>query len=129
MAHRITRTPTDARPCQRPARSQPAATDLACLAGITDRWLLLSEGLEASVRDSCLAFAFGWAENMIGAALKAMPLGQNAGQRMLARLATDIPEAVAYALALDDDHVQAFTPMLAVLSARDETQYSRLFRS
>ncbi len=83
----------------------------------------------ASVRDGCLTFAFGWAENMIGAAVKAMPLGQSAGQRMLARLAGDIPDAVAYALALDDDDVQAFSPMLAVLSARHETQYSRLFRS
>ena len=83
----------------------------------------------ASVRDGCLAFAFGWAENMISAAVKAMPLGQSAGQRMLARLATEIPDAVACALGLDDDDIQAFTPMLAVLSARHETQYSRLFRS
>jgi len=83
----------------------------------------------ASVRDGCLTFAFGWAENMISAAVKAMLLGQSAGQRMLARLATEIPDAVASALRLDDDDVQAFAPMLAVLSARHETQYSRLFRS
>lgn len=83
----------------------------------------------ASPRDGCLTFAFGWAENMIGAAVKAMPLGQSAGQRMLARLATEMPGAVARALELDDDDVQSCAPMLAVLSARHETQYSRLFRS
>ena len=83
----------------------------------------------ASVRDGCLAFAFGWAENMVGAAVKAVPLGQSAGQRMLGRLAAGIPEAVERAMALPDDERQAFSPMLSVLSAQHETQYSRLFRS
>jgi urease accessory protein len=32
-------------------------------------------------------------------------------------------------MALGDDERQAFAPLLAVLSARHETQYSRLFRS
>ena len=84
---------------------------------------------EAPARDACLAFAFGWAENMIGAAVKAVPLGQSAGQRILGRLAAEIPTAVDHAITLSDDGRQAFSPMLAVLSARHETQYSRLFRS
>jgi len=84
---------------------------------------------EASARDACLAFAFGWAENMTGAAVKAVPLGQSAGQRILGRLAGEIPTAVDAAIALADGERQAFSPMLAVLSARHETQYSRLFRS
>ncbi|RZI74935.1 MAG: urease accessory protein UreF [Variovorax sp.] len=84
---------------------------------------------QASARDGCLAFAFGWAENMVGAAVKSVPFGQSAGQRMLGRLAEEIPHAVDHALTLGDDARQAFTPMLAVYSARHETQYSRLFRS
>jgi len=88
-----------------------------------------AERANATVRDGCLAFAFGWAENMTGAAVKAVPLGQSAGQRILGRLAIDIPTAVERAMALSDDERQAFSPMLAVLSARHETQYSRLFRS
>ena len=84
---------------------------------------------QAAPHDGCLAFAFGWAENMIGAAVKAVPLGQSAGQRMLARLAQEIPDAVQHAMQLGDAGRQAFTPLLAVLSARHETQYSRLFRS
>ena len=83
----------------------------------------------AGVADGCLAYAFGWAENMTAAAVKAVPLGQSAGQRILARLAREIPGAVQDALARTDDTRQAFSPMLAVLSARHETQYSRLFRS
>lgn len=75
------------------------------------------------------AYAFGWAENMTQAALKAVPLGQVSGQKILARLAQEIPDAVQHAIALSDDERQAFCPMLAVMSARHETQYSRLFRS
>ena len=83
----------------------------------------------APLREALLAFAFGWAENMVQAALKSVPLGQSAGQRMLAALASDIPAAVDRAAALMDSERQAFTPMLAILSAQHEVQYSRLFRS
>ena len=83
----------------------------------------------ATARDALLAYAFGWAENMTQAAIKSVPLGQSAGQRILARLTADIPQAVEHALALPDGERQAFSPMLAILSARHEHQYSRLFRS
>jgi urease accessory protein len=83
----------------------------------------------ASVRDCLLAYAFGWAENMMQAALKSVPLGQSAGQRLLARLSREIPPAIEAALVMPDAERQAFSPMLAILSARHETQYSRLFRS
>ena len=83
----------------------------------------------AGVRDCLLAYAFGWAENMTQAALKSVPLGQSAGQRILARLSRDIPPAVESALQLPDGDRQAFAPMLAILSSQHETQYSRLFRS
>ena len=83
----------------------------------------------ASVADCLSSYAFGWAENMVQAAVKAVPLGQNAGQRLLADLANQITSAVADAMARDDTSRQAFAPMLAILSAQHETQYSRLFRS
>ena len=90
---------------------------------------LAASATSATPRDCLLAFAFGWAENMAQAALKSVPLGQSAGQRILGRLASEIPAAVDLALALHDDDRQAFSPMLAILSSRHETQYSRLFRS
>jgi urease accessory protein len=48
---------------------------------------------------------------------------------LLARLSREIPAAVEAALVMPDADRQAFSPMLAILSARHETQYSRLFRS
>jgi len=82
-----------------------------------------------TVRDGLLTTAFAWAENMVQAAIKSVPLGQRSGQRILAALSADIPIAVDLALSLNDDQRQAFSPRLAILSARHETQYSRLFRS
>lgn len=90
---------------------------------------LAAAGTGAGVRDCLLSYAFGWAENMVQAAIKSVPLGQSAGQRILSALAAEIPAATDQALALSDDERQAFSPMLAILSAQHETQYSRLFRS
>jgi urease accessory protein len=90
---------------------------------------LAASSTDAGARDCLLAYAFGWAENMVQAALKSVPLGQSSGQRILARLGRDIPVAVESAMALGDDERQSFSPMLAILSSQHEIQYSRLFRS
>lgn len=77
--------------------------------------------------ESLTAAAFGWAENLVQAAVRAVPLGQSAGQRLLARLVQAIPATVEEALAAEEP--MAFAPRLAITCARHETQYSRLFRS
>ncbi len=90
---------------------------------------LAASSTGATVRECLLAYAFGWAENMMQAAIKSVPLGQSAGQRILSKLTAEIPAAIDHALTLDDDNRQAFSPMLAILSSQHEVQYSRLFRS
>jgi urease accessory protein len=90
---------------------------------------LAAASTAAPLRDCLLAYAFGWAENMVQAAIKSVPLGQSAGQRILSALAAAIPAAVDLSLSLPDEQRQAFSPMLAILSAQHEVQYSRLFRS
>jgi urease accessory protein len=92
-------------------------------------YALAASSTGAPLRECLLAYAFGWAENMVQAAIKSVPLGQSAGQRILSALTAHIPQAVDHALALDDDGRQAFSPMLAILSSQHEVQYSRLFRS
>ncbi len=83
----------------------------------------------AALREALLSFTFGWAENMVQAAIKSVPLGQSAGQRILQVLIDAIPGAIDGAIAMPESQRQAFTPMLAILSSQHETQYSRLFRS
>jgi len=90
---------------------------------------LAASSTGASLRDCLLSYAFGWAENMVQAAIKSVPLGQSAGQRILSALSAEIPAIIDHALTLADDARQAYSPMLAILSAQHEIQYSRLFRS
>ncbi len=75
------------------------------------------------------AYAFSWVENQAAAALKAVPLGQLAGQRIIVALREPIDAAVRRALDTAPQHINTFAPQLGVLSARHESQYSRLFRS
>jgi urease accessory protein len=114
-------------------QAQADAARLSICAALPPTWplafALALHTHQAPVRDGLLASAFGWAENMVQAALKSVPLGQRSGQRILAALSAAIPEAVSHAMGLSDDTRQAFAPRLAILSARHETQYSRLFRS
>lgn len=90
-------------------------------------WALAAASFGIEARSALHAFAFGWAENMVQAAVRVVPLGQSAGQRILSRLAHEIPSAVDHAMAREKP--QSFAPMLAILSSRHENQYSRLFRS
>ncbi|WP_027816669.1 urease accessory protein UreF [Paraburkholderia bannensis] len=84
---------------------------------------------DASTEATLAAYAFSWVENQTAAALKAVPLGQLAGQRIVVALRPRIEDAVARALATPPDALNTFAPQLGILSARHESQYSRLFRS
>jgi urease accessory protein len=75
------------------------------------------------------AYLWSWVENQSMAAVKSIPLGQTEAQRMLFSLGAKLPGIVASACALEDEEMSNFAPGLALLSARHETQYSRLFRS
>jgi len=84
-------------------------------------------GIESRAGAAALLFMF--AEAQVTAAIKLVPLGQSAGQRVLGRLLLSIDALVDAALALGDDEIGAFTPGLSLASALHETQYTRLFRS
>jgi len=75
------------------------------------------------------AYLWSWAENQVMAAIKAVPLGQTDGQRMLLILGAKIRQVVRQASAVKDEELENLAPGLALLSSRHETQYSRLFRS
>jgi urease accessory protein len=78
-------------------------------------------------REAVLAYLWSWLENQVMAAVKAVPLGQTAGQKILIALG-DRLERLAE-LELEQSAWSNFAPGLAVFSSRHETQYSRLFRS
>jgi urease accessory protein len=118
--------------CQRQPNELALATTLRALRG-GPTWplsfALAASSSQATESEAVEAFAFSWCEAMVQAAVKAVPLGQNAGQRVLQGLMERLPGLPAQALACGDAQRQCFSPRLAILSARHESQYSRLFRS
>ena len=79
--------------------------------------------------DSLAAYLWCWAENQVLVAVKSIPLGQSAGQRVLLDVAERIALCVDRWQPIAEERRSNFAPGLAILSARHETQYSRLFRS
>jgi len=75
------------------------------------------------------AYLWAWLENQVMAAVKAIPLGQTDGQRILLSIGDLLPSLANKAMKLEIQDLGNFAPGLAILSSRHETQYSRLFRS
>jgi len=73
-------------------------------------------------REALTAYLWAWLENQVMAAVKAVPLGQTDGQKMLLALGARLQD-------VSEEEPGNFAPGLAMLSSRHESQYSRLFRS
>jgi urease accessory protein len=82
-------------------------------------------GIDA--KEALVAYLWSWLENQVLAAVKAVPLGQTAGQKILLSLGGRL--AGLAGMELDEANWTNLAPGLAYLSSRHETQYSRLFRS
>ena len=84
---------------------------------------------QISAQPALVAYLWAWLENQVMAAMKAVPLGQTDGQRMLLTLGDRLDAIAECADATTDDDLGGFAPGFALLSSQHETQYSRLFRS
>ena len=109
----------------------PACQALERVAPVTlpAAYALAARGFAVPVDAALTAYVWSWLENQVLAAVKLVPLGQVAGQRLLASLGANIPAAVMTAATIGDDDLSTFAPGVALASARHETQYTRLFRS
>lgn len=68
-------------------------------------------------------------EGQVSAAMRLVPLGHTAGQRLLIAAVDVIEAAARKAETIGDEEIGNAAPMMAMSSACHETQYSRLFRS
>ena len=75
------------------------------------------------------AYLWSWLENQVMAAVKAVPLGQTAGQKILLSLGERLASVAERAATMENSERCNFAPGLAMFSSRHETQYSRIFRS
>jgi urease accessory protein len=74
-------------------------------------------------------YVWAWLENQVLAAVKLVPLGQSAGQRLLHALTEDVPALVARADEQSDAEIGTGALSQVLAACRHERQYSRLFRS
>lgn len=79
--------------------------------------------------EAAAGYLWGWLENTTLAGVKIIPLGQSAGQRLIARLTAVIPEVVERGLAVEDEAIGASCTAQAIASSLHETQYTRIYRS
>ena len=102
-------------------------------------WAAAASAWSLSAVDLLSAYLWAWLENQVLSAVKAVPLGQSAGQRVLYRVG-ELIEVLAQRVCLEAAEsaesaeavgpvMSNFCPGLAILSSQHETQYSRLFRS
>lgn len=91
-----------------------------CVAGY--QWGICPEAMKQG-------YLWSWAENLVMAGVKLVPLGQTDGQRALLELTELFPEMVSISTQLDELMIGSFTPVVSLASSLHETQYTRLFRS
>jgi urease accessory protein len=105
-------------------------------------WSAAAAAWQIEPREAAMGYLWTWAESQVLVAMKAVPIGQSAGQRDLLQMGRKIAE---FADNMDWSEFNArgpsgevrgsselysnFSPALAILSSQHETQYSRLFRS
>jgi len=92
-------------------------------------WAGVSAACALDAEQAVAAYLWCWCENQAMAALKTVPLGQSAGQRMLATLGARLTAIARHAAGAPESEWRNFAPGFALACSRHETQYSRLFRS
>ncbi|MES9935708.1 MAG: urease accessory UreF family protein, partial [Sedimenticola sp.] len=84
---------------------------------------------QVPLADAAAGYLWGWLENITLAGVKIIPLGQTAGQKIIAELTTAIPQTVATGMEIADEAIGASCTAQAIASSLHETQYTRIYRS
>jgi urease accessory protein len=90
---------------------------------------IAAENWQINIQATSLGYLYSWANNLITAGVKLVPLGQTSGQKILLELQPLLSHATAQILNLEDDELSCCTWGLSLASMRHETLYTRLFRS
>jgi urease accessory protein len=84
---------------------------------------------DINIQAALLAYLHSWANNLITAGIKLIPLGQTAGQELLLGLQPLLITTVGEILTMEDDDLGCCNWGLSLASMQHEIQYTRLFRS
>ena len=92
-------------------------------------WSCAAAAWAIPAEDAVAGYLWSWAENQVMAAVKAVPFGQTAGQRLLLQLGSRLDVLAGAALQAPIENACNYLPAFSIASSRHETQYTRLFRS
>lgn len=102
---------------------------LAAHASLANLFALAAVRWAIPLEHAAVGYLYSWAENQAAAAMKLVPLGQTAGQRILSTVVELIPQCTSRGLVCLDEDMGFSAPRLVLASALHEQQYTRLFRS
>ena len=90
---------------------------------------ILAAHWQIDIPTMTLGYLHSWAANLIGAAVKLVPLGQTDGQSCLLQIIPELQQAAESIVELKDDELYVSGWGGAIASMQHETLYTRLFRS
>ena len=90
---------------------------------------VVARSLGVPLSEALSAYLFAAVTSLTQNAVRAIPLGQNAGQRLLRKAADDVAAAVGQIARLTPDDFGAVSPGLEISQMRHERQRARMFMS
>ncbi|GAA2135869.1 urease accessory protein UreF [Arthrobacter humicola] len=90
---------------------------------------VIARSLGVPLPEALAAYLFATVTSLTQNAVRAIPLGQNAGQRLLRKAADDVAAAAERAVHLTPDDFGAVSPGLEISQMRHERQRARMFMS
>jgi urease accessory protein len=90
---------------------------------------VVARSLGVPLQEALAAYLFATVTSLTQNAVRAIPLGQNAGQRLLRQAADDVAAAVERITQLAPDDFGAVSPGLEISQMRHERQRARMFMS
>ena len=89
--------------------------------------VMTHRGIES--HDALLAFGYSRLAGMVSSGLRLISLGQQQAQIILSETLERLPSAVDCIVAMEDEPLQSFAPMMDIAQMNHRYVYSRLFRS
>lgn len=84
---------------------------------------------QLEVEVALLGYLQSWTANLISVGVRAIPLGQTSGQKLLFQLTSNLSEAATTILSLQDEDLCSCSFGLGLASMEHQYQHVRLFRS
>lgn len=100
-----------------------------CIGHPAIAFALAARGAQAPIADALTSYLFSTATSLTQNAIRAIPLGQDAGQRVIRAMHETVAETVSKIFTLDDQDLGLAVPGLEIAQMRHEHQRARMFMS